>query len=130
MYYPKIKNVYRRDKVTHKPIIGAYSTSEFAYLCDQKWCFTEKVHGTNIRIEYAPNESSPLVLRFRGKTDAAQIPDHLFKCLENLFNVDKLKNIFAAPTILCGEGYGHKINGGGHYFQDPNYRKSPACYRA
>ncbi|KKL24306.1 hypothetical protein LCGC14_2416680, partial [marine sediment metagenome] len=65
MQYPKIKNVYARNLLTREPIDELYSTPEIEYLADYSWRFTEKIHGTNVRIEYDPKE----VNLIKGKTE-------------------------------------------------------------
>ena len=116
MQYPKIKNIYTRDPKTHKPNLGEYSTPEFKYLADVRWRFTEKIHGTNVRIEYDPVE----VDLIKGKTEKAILPQHLLAHLLRVVNSDKMEDMFdGVSTTLYGEGYGYKINGGGHYFSNP-----------
>ena len=122
MQYPKIKNVYTRNLLTHKPIEGFYTTPEIEYLADYKWRFTEKVHGINIRLQYDPVEYDEGLLAkidIKGKRNLSNIPTHLLHYLSKLLDVNRLKTMFNTTlTTLYGEGYGYKINGGGHYFKD------------
>ena len=116
MKYPKIKNVYARNLLTREPIDELYSTPEIEYLADYSWRFTEKIHGTNVRIEYNPEE----VDLIKGKTEKAILPQHLMDHLLRVVDSDKMEDMFKeTPTTLYGEGYGYKINGGGHYFANP-----------
>lgn len=96
----------------------------FEYLANTKWEATEKVDGTNIRVIITPpaTEGAPVGVTFRGRTDAAQIPGHLLKRLEELFPVDKMTEQFNPAVrplkdtiVLYGEGYGEKIQSGGRY---------------
>jgi hypothetical protein len=121
--YHKIQTVFKRDEKTKHIIEGAYSLPELEYLKDNKWVFTEKVDGTNIRVMW---DGANVV--FGGKTDNAQIPVFLLYKLQELFegtvNKQKLSNLFPLkegqsleayePLEVClyGEGYGKKIQGG------------------
>ena len=56
-----------------------------------------------------------------GRTDNAQIPTFLYQKLGELFNDTKMASTFldADDVMLCGEGYGAKIQkGGGNYISD------------
>lgn len=117
--YPKIQTVFKRDMSNKGKIIeGCYSLPEIEYLKDNKWVFTEKVDGTNIRIEWCRGVSR----YFGGRTDNAQIPAFLVQRLEALFPLAKLdESIIAEVDTLClyGEGYGARIQkGGGNYISD------------
>ena len=117
--YHKIKTVFKRDEITKKIIEGEYSLPEFGYLKDNRWVFTEKVDGTNIRVMW--NGES---VTFGGKTDDAQMPIFLLYKLQELFEGTAkrqlLKEIFSEGDVcLYGEGYGAKIQkGGGNYISD------------
>ena len=120
--YHKIQTVYKRDPATkHKTLIeGDFSLPEFEFLQSNKWIFTEKVDGTNVRVIFDGG-----TIRFGGKTDRAQIPTLLMNCLNEKFlpKLDVFKEIFNGNHVcLYGEGYGAKIqSGGGKYRQDPNF---------
>ena len=115
--YPKIQTVFKRDMANKGRIIeGNYSLPEFEYLKNNKWVFTEKVGGTNIRIDWKRSEGRI----FGGKTDNAQIPASLIQQLEYLFTSEKLDNAIKTEDAdfltLYGEGYGARIQkGGGNY---------------
>lgn len=127
MEYPKIQGLYKRDMDKKSPnyskfIIGQYSKPEFEYLKDNEWVWTEKIDGTNIRICCYTN---PLIkeIEFKGKTDRAEIPNHLLERLKILFPKDKIFSVFEKgeekPDVsLYGEGYGYKIQSGCKYFGD------------
>jgi len=117
--YPKIQTIFKRDMQNKGRIMpGVYSTPEIEYLAGNRWEFTEKVDGTNIRIIWQRGESR----RFGGKTDNAQIPARLVERLEYLFPLEKLDSQINAEVdalTLYGEGHGAKIQkGGGNYKPD------------
>ena len=118
--YHKIQTVFKRDMQNKGKIIeGSYSLPEFDYLKDNEWVWTEKVDGTNIRIDWVRGAGR----KFDGKTDNAQIPAFLYKRLEELFPPEKLdaaiKTEDADFLTLYGEGFGAKIQkGGGNYKHD------------
>ncbi len=49
--YHKIFNVFKKDN-QKKLIEGRYGQPEFEYLKNNRWIFTEKINGANIRIMY------------------------------------------------------------------------------
>lgn len=127
--YQKIQTLFKRDE---KNIIipSMFTLPEFAYLKDCKWEATEKIDGTNMRVELVPHidENGELVdiqMEFKGRTDKAEIPAHLLEKMKSLFDREKLieyfypegKDDFASITIY-GEGYGMKIQKGGNYIKD------------
>ena len=123
--YHKIQTVFKRDPETDfKTLIyGDYSLPEFEYLKDNKWIYTEKVDGTNIRVIFNENR-----IFFKGKTDKAQLQVSLFDRLNDIFlpQLETFKNIFNDMEIpyacLYGEGYGPKIQkGGGNYRKDQSF---------
>ena len=107
--YPKIESLYNRDDKTHKFKIGEFRLPEFKYLAPLKWRWTEKIDGTNIRVEWTGD-----AVNIGGRTDRAQIPPHLLSKLHELFPVEKFAQ-FDTPLCLFGEGYGGKIQNGGDY---------------
>lgn len=122
--YDKIQTVFKRDEKTKKIIEGDFSMSEFEYLKDNEWIFTEKVDGTNIRVMW--NGESVV---FGGKTDEASIPAFLLYKLQELFEGTVKRELFkqvfttAVPNEVClyGEGYGRKIqSAGSSYIPDGN----------
>jgi hypothetical protein len=115
--YHKIQSVFKRDEKTNKFIIGEYSRPEFEYLAKNKWQFTEKVDGTNIRIGWDGN------VNIGGKTDNAQLHIDLIKELQALFPIEKFKTLYPETSMtLYGEGYGAGIQkGGGNYSQKKRF---------
>ena len=123
--YPKIQTIYKRDAATkHKRLLeGEFSLPELEYLAWNKWTFTEKVDGTNIRVMWDGEKAT-----FGGKTDAAQLYAPLFERLQTLFYAGALARIFSGPACLYGEGHGAKIQkGGGNYCQEPDFALFDIC---
>jgi hypothetical protein len=123
--YHKIDTVFKRDQATrHKTLmLGDYSQDVFAYLADNKWVFTEKVDGTNIRVIIQPAAAGGGIV-FGGKTDAAQIPATLITVLQARFlsQRERLNEMFPEGGCLYGEGYGAKIQKvGGDYRPDQDF---------
>jgi len=121
--YNKIQTVFKRDMENKGRIIeGEFSLSEFEYLKNNKWIFTEKVDGTNVRVMWNGEN-----VVFGGKTDNAQMPVFLLYRLQELFEGTAKKQLFKeifsdkdgvcfTDVCLYGEGYGAKIQkGGGNY---------------
>lgn len=119
MEYHKIQTVFKRNpEDKYKSLlIGEYTLPEFEYLKDNKWIFTEKVDGTNIRVYYENGR-----VRFGGRTDRAQIPTALIERLQERFYPENVGSIFDDGVCLYGEGYGAKIQkGGGNYRSDQDF---------
>lgn len=133
MKYPKIQSLFKRDKDNKFVIIpGMYSEPIFEYI--DRWTVSEKIHGMNIRVIYelksaytSPDEGeipTEETLKFGGRTDNAQLPVFLYEKLMELFDKEKLREVFvkdnkSTKVILFGEGYGNKIQkGGGNYISD------------
>jgi len=123
MKYHKIVTVFKRNPETKFRTLleGDWATPEFEYLKNNKWIFTEKVDGTNIRVMWDNDK-----VRFGGRTDRAQIPAFLIDRLQDLFPSEKLAECWPhhlsddeLRVCLYGEGYGAKIQkGGGNYKSD------------
>lgn len=105
--YTKIQSVFKRDEKTHKFIEGQYSLPEIEYLKNNDWVWTEKIDGTNIRVDWSD------ALRFGGRTDNAQMPTFLLSKLQDLFGEFDFDGQFPDGVTLYGEGYGAKIQKGG-----------------
>ena len=139
MEYHKINAPFKRDS---KGVMlhGEWCMPELEYLSRLEWEFTEKVDGTNIRIEIRRRDDS-LYIDIKGRTDNAQIPKPLVQALNGIFGgsgveinnnpmnrhplTDKIGLIMLERDIhkmvIYGEGYGPKINGGGKYADAPNF---------
>ena len=113
--YPKIQSIYKRDGLTHKFIESEWSLPEFDYLQNNIWECTEKIDGTNIRVDWDGKET----ITYGGRTDNASIPALLITKLQSIFSNVFKKNYIDLPMTLFGEGYGAKIQkGGGNYISD------------
>lgn len=109
--YPKINSIYKRDMT--KPnapfIIGEWSEPYFEYLQNNKWEFSEKIDGMNIRVIFDKE-----TITFFGRTDKAIVPAHLFEKLKSLFLPKRklLEEMFNENNVIFyGEGFGFKIQG-------------------
>ena len=119
--YHKIETLYERDEKTKKLIMGKFRNPTVEYLKDNIWTFTEKVDGTNIRVYWDGHKVS-----FSGRTDRAEIPNHLLNRLNTLFggqtNEQMFEQKFGENEVeLFGEGYGHKIQNGDAYREDVDF---------
>lgn len=108
--YHKIDTVFERDtNGTKKLIDGKFRSDTVEFLANNKWIFTEKIDGTNIRIHWDGH-----AVTFGGRTENAQIPSHLVNKLQTIFLNDETEQLFEQvfgekEVILFGEGYGTKI---------------------
>ncbi len=119
--YHKIQTIFKRDPDTEYKtlLMGEYSMSEFEYLKNNTWIFTEKVDGTNIRVMFDNSK-----ITFAGKTDKADIPKPLMQFLNDKFlplESDFVQMFHSANVCLYGEGYGPKIQSGGKYRKDHSF---------
>jgi len=116
--YPKINTIWKRDEKDKFNIMqGDYSCPEFQNIT--QWDITEKVDGTNIRIELGWEGDA--YVKFGGRTDDAQIPTFLLEYLQKSFTIEQFKKTFPDndKVILFGEGFGKKIQSAGeHYKKD------------
>ena len=78
--YGKIETLYQRDiEGTKKLMPGVYRNPTIEYLKDNIWQWTEKVDGTNIRVQWDGHSVS-----FGGRTERASIPAPLVNRLNDL----------------------------------------------
>ena len=124
--YQKIQTLFKRDE-RNIIIPDQFTYPEFEVLKDLKWECTEKIDGTNIRIELesSGNPEDGIIMSFKGRTDKAIIPEHLLTKLNWLFDRERLMEIFNITDethdcniTLYGEGYGAKIQKGGNYISN------------
>ena len=127
--YQKIQTLFKRD-ANNIIIPSQYTLDEFKYLENTLWECTEKIDGTNMRVELTPNldeNGEPVDIQkiFKGRTENAQIPPHLLERMKSVFDTDTLINYFYpegkedfVKVTLYGEGYGMKIQKGGNYIKD------------
>ena len=118
--YQKIQTLFKRDE---KNIIipSMFTLPEFEYLKNCKWEATEKIDGTNMRVELTPyidnnGEPTSIQMEFKGRTDKAEIPKHLMEKMKALFDRDHLIDYFYpegkedfVKITLYGEGYGISV---------------------
>lgn len=123
MLYHKIETLYKRDMEGNKKLIeGEFRNPVVDYLRNNKWIFTEKVDGTNVRIEWDGHKIS-----FGGRTERAEFHKDLTKRLEELFDGNNTEQLFEQlfgekPVTLFGEGYGAGIQkGGGDYIDHKDF---------
>lgn len=115
--YHKIQTLFKRHldgPKKGKMIKGAWTTQDLEYLSRNQWEFTEKVDGTNIRIDF--RDSYDAKPEFGGRTDNAVIPPPLLQHLEETFTTALFDSAELFDLTLFGEGYGDKIQNGGKYF--------------
>lgn len=113
VFYHKIQSLYLRDPANkHRTFLeGQWSMPELGYLQDAQWSWTEKVDGTNVRVIW---DGEKVV--FGGRTANAQLHNGLVAALIEQFPAALMVAVFGGPAMLCGEGFGEKIQkGGGNY---------------
>lgn len=120
--YHKIETIYERDtNGTKKLIEGKYRDKTVEFLANNKWEFTEKIDGTNIRIFWDGHR-----ITFGGRTEKSDIPNHLLDKLSEMFLNNETEQLFEQSfgereVILFGEGYGVKIQKGEAYRSDVGF---------
>ena len=124
--YQKIQTLFKRDE-RNIIIPDQFTYPEFEILKDLKWECTEKIDGTNIRIELSSsgNPEDGIIMSFKGRTDKAVIPEHLLTKLNWLFDREHLMEVLNITDetqdcniTLYGEGYGAKIQKGVNYISN------------
>lgn len=121
MEYPKINTLFKRD--AYSIIIPSeFTIPEFEYLKNNLFECTEKIDGTNIRVEIDWMAENEFTMVFKGRTDKAVIPKHLEEKLYEIFNDFSPCDVFTwkepVKITLFGEGYGVKIQKGGNYIKN------------
>ena len=120
--YHKIQNIFNRETFGNNKIIENDFTNETVkFLKDIDWTWTEKVDGTNIRVFWDGYK-----VNLGGRTDKANIPNHLKERLEEIFCTPEKEEIFESlfgekEVIFFGEGYGVKIQNGGNYIDNVDF---------
>ena len=124
--YPKIDTLFDRDPKTFKVDVTRIRRPEFEI--PQRWLVTEKVDGTNVRVSLELQECEDCahedcdnerhddaaslmgdwVVRFYGRTAAAQMPTFLLEHLQRTFTLEKMRYFWRgkAGCEVCG-GHGH-----------------------
>ena len=146
--YQKIETIFKRDSSNIIMPYSGFVYPELEWLRNCKFDATEKIDGTNIRIEVKKTiisdengiNSIRYDVSYRGKTDAATIPTPLLKFLELTYPEEKVLTSLGieklitpehfsehrwtsaddAPDMytICGEGYGKGIQKGSNYIKD------------
>jgi hypothetical protein len=118
--YQKIPGPFKRaidGPNRNKVIIGEYTSTELEYLSGLLWLWTEKVDGTNIRINWDGHK-----VVYGGRTDNAQLSVRLIQALDKLFTEELFEQAFGETEVtLFGEGYGAGIQKGGAYRPDVSF---------
>jgi len=116
--YRSIPTVFERDPDNrYKTLIkGKWATPELEYLNELEWIWTEKVDGTNVRVQWNPEAEQ---VWFEGRNEKSQIPPFLAERLEGLFPAEKFVKKYPHHDLgmtLYGEGYGNRIQKFGHSY--------------
>ena len=119
--YHKIECPFERDIEGSKKLVwNRWYNPAVEYLKNNKWVFTEKVDGTNIRIYWDGYKVQCL-----PRKEGSQIPPFLKTALEEIFLKDEIEELFEQQfglkeVILFGEGYGNKIQDVGFKYRKDN----------
>ena len=129
MNYHKIETLYVRDEKTKQLVIGKFRSAAVEFLKDNQWQFTEKIHGTNVRVIWDGHTVS-----FGDRAGKGKLPDFLTEKLNALFGGEVNAQIFEQrfgenPAILFGEGYGGRIQTGKLYRKDADFILFDVAYR-
>lgn len=145
--YQKINTIFKRDENNIIMPHEEFSVPELNWLRNCKFDATEKIDGTNIRIEVIPEKfyicpdvyADVFSVEYKGKTDNAQIPAHLLKHLKETYPEKNVLDALGLPKSITkewliekgyerledipmytiyGEGYGVKIQKGGNYIKN------------
>lgn len=112
--YQKINTIFKRDENNIIMPNAEFSIPELEWLRNCKFDATEKIDGTNIRIEVVPtlnvmssathrNDPFMFIVRYMGKTDNTQIPPHLLKHLEETYTKEKVLEALGLPEYMSEE---------------------------
>lgn len=120
--YDKINTLFKRDETTKHIIVEEYTFSYFKMLENIKWECTEKIDGTNIHVDIDWRSENEWDISYHGRTERADIPQHLLAKLHEMFDNFKPHSVFTfkepVKIEIFGEGYGAKIQKGGNYISD------------
>lgn len=123
MEYEKINTLFRRD-VNGLINPFEYSNSEFYYLAELDWEATEKIDGTNTRIELSRESlDQKFKIDFCGRTKESVMQNNVLEMMISRFKVIDYESIFpkAYSVTIFGEAYGKKVQAVGHrYMKEGN----------
>ena len=91
--YQKINTIFKRDANNIIMPYNEFAIPELEWLRNCKFDATEKIDGTNIRIEVIPTitDDGSLItfeVAYKGKTDNADMPKHLDAFLKETYPED------------------------------------------
>lgn len=117
--YNKIQTIFLRDD-TNAIIPTEITTAELKATKNLLFEGTEKIDGTNMRVEIDWRSYDDWTIQIKGKTDNANIPKPLEKRMHEIFDNLKVNEVFdysePIKITIYGEGYGAGIQkGGGRY---------------
>ena len=122
MEYEKINTLFRRD-VNGLINPFEYSNSEFYYLAELDWEATEKIDGTNTRIELSRESlDQKFKIDFCGRTKNAVMQNNVLEMMVSRFKVVDYESIFpkAYSVTIFGEAYGQKVQAVGYRYIKEN----------
>jgi hypothetical protein len=114
--YLKINTIFKRDSSNGNVIVpGDWAMSEFGYLQDCAWDWTEKVDGMNLRLHWDGSK-----VTVGGRSDDSQVPARLLAALAPYLEAGTWVAAFpdADDVTVYGEGYGAGIQKGAVYRPD------------
>ena len=136
--YQKINTLYKRDSNNIVMLNDDWVSPEFEYLRGCLWDATEKIDGTNMRIEVVQHPVLKLVsedivgvqfdVTIKGKTDNAQIPPHLEKYMKETFTNDKVFNALGIKKYIPREEWAEHGWCVSKEDSTPMYDKIPEMY--
>ena len=111
--YHKIETLFRFNQET-KRYVGQYYNQNVFLLKDNQWIFTEKIDGTNFRINWDGHK-----LTYGGRTDNAQFSAYQIEFIKTLVN-ENIETLFEQKfqeknVTVYGELFGFNIQNGGLY---------------
>ena len=112
--YQKINTIFKRDENNIIMPDAEFAIPELEWLRNCKFDATEKIDGTNIRIEVVPalnvissashrNDPFMFIVRYMSKTDNAQVPPHLLKYLKETYTKEKVLEALELPEYISEE---------------------------
>ena len=131
MKYPKINSYFKRDD--KGVIIRDFDNlANPAFANIKLWSITEKIDGTNVRIQketytdiITQEITHNVTIGGRNHLEGSEkfgMPKPLMKYLHETFTPEIMNKVFEdAEVTLFGEGYGANINSGGKYRKDQSF---------
>ncbi len=111
--YQKIETLYTFDNLK-KRFVAKFYNPIVEYLAPLGWFATEKVDGTNVRVQWNGHSFC-----FMGRTDQSVLPNEINSLLGETFNKNEMEVAFeqkfgGKEVILFLEGFGGKIQNGAY----------------